>query len=159
MLEFDVKIQSGDLYDYMMHHTYSSASGMMGSAVGAVVLLAGLYQRTPLFILAGAILLIYLPWTLFVRSKRQMLANPSFKSPLHYMMDEEGISVSQGEETQKQKWEDMHKAVSTSRSIILYTSKVNACIFPKKDLGGDVITVIQMISTHMPPDKVKIRLT
>ena len=40
---------------------------------------------------------------------------------------------------------------------ILYTSRVNASIFPKKDLGEKSSAVIQMISTHMPPRKVKIR--
>ena len=67
------------------------------------------------------------------------------------------MEVSQGGEAQMQKWEDMHKAVSTQRSLIVYTSKVSASIFPKRDLGELAPQVIQMISTHMPPAKVKIR--
>ena len=51
----------------------------------------------------------------------------------------------------------MHKAVSTGRSIILYTSRVNATIFPKRQLGDQKMAVVEMISTHMPPAKVKIR--
>ena len=51
----------------------------------------------------------------------------------------------------------MVKAVSTVNSIIVYTTKTNACIFPKKDLGEQKDKVIEMISTHMPPKKVKIR--
>ncbi len=86
-----------------------------------------------------------------------MLKNPSFKNPLHYKLTEEGIEVSQGDAADSQKWEDMHKAVSTGRSIVVYTSRINACIFPKKDIGEDKYKVIEMISTHMPPGKVKIR--
>ena len=93
----------------------------------------------------------------FLKSKKQYLSNPAFKEPLHYRMTDQGIEVSQKGETQGQKWEDMYKAVSTPRSIILYTSRVNASIFPKKDLGEKSSAVIQMISTHMPPKKVKIR--
>lgn len=72
-------------------------------------------------------------------------------------MTEEGISVSQGDTEEKQSWDSCVKAVSTSRSIILYTSKTAASIFPKRDLGDKKEALIQMISTHMPPKKVKIR--
>ena len=54
-------------------------------------------------------------------------------------------------------WEDMHKAVSTSRSIILYTSRVNATLFPRRQLGDQKEALVEMISTHMPPGKVKIK--
>ena len=53
--------------------------------------------------------------------------------------------------------EDMKKAVSTTRSIVVYTSAVNASIFPKRELGEKSSAVIEMISIHMPPKKVKIR--
>ncbi len=59
--------------------------------------------------------------------------------------------------TERMDWEDMVKAVSTMNSIVVYTTPVNACIFPKKDLGDRKYKVIEMISTHMPPQKVKIR--
>ena len=65
--------------------------------------------------------------------------------------------MAQGEESVTFAWEDMQKAVSTSRSIILYTSPVNATIFPKRELGDLKAAVIEVISTHMPPAKVKIR--
>lgn len=156
-IEFDVKMESAILYDYMLHHTYSSFSGLMGAVVGALLLLAFFADRQILFLLAGVVVLVYQPWSLFLRSKQQMLNSPAFKKPLHYKLTEEGIEVSQDEATDSQKWENMHKAVSTNRSIIVYTSRINACIFPKKDLGEDKYKVIEMISTHMPPNKVKIR--
>ena len=33
-LEFDVKVNSKVLYDYMLHHTYGSFQGVLGTAVG-----------------------------------------------------------------------------------------------------------------------------
>ena len=57
--------------------------------------------------------------------------------------------VSQGEAQEKMAWKDMHKAVSTGRSIILYTSRINATIFPKRQLGEQRTAVIEIISTHM----------
>lgn len=157
-LEFDIKIKPGDLYDYMLHHTYTGLSGLIGAVAGALMLVAGLGGAGVLFVAAGVVILLYLPGSLFLKSRQQFLSNPAFKKALHYRMTEEGIEVSQGEETQSQKWEDMYKAVSTIRSVIVYTSPVNAAIFPKRELGDLTAGVIQIISTHMSSKKVKIRL-
>ena len=157
-IEFDVKITSNILYDYMLRHTYSSLSGLTGSLVGVLMLMLFASNRQPICLIIGAVILLYLPWTLFIKSKQQALNTPAFKKPLHYRLSDEGIEVSQDGEVQKQKWEDMDRAVSTQRSLIVYTSRVNASIFPKQDLGELTPGVIEMISTHMPPSKVKIKL-
>lgn len=156
-MEFDVRIKSNDLYDYMMRHTYYSVAGILGNGMGALMVVAGFMSKYPLFVILGIVLLLYLPWTLSIKSKQQALNNPAFKEPLHYVVNDEGISVSQNDEVQTQKWEDMYKAVSTNKSIIVYTSKVNACIFPKRDLENRTMNLIQIISTHMDAKKVKIK--
>lgn len=156
-VEFDIKVTPGVLYDYLLYHTYTSASGLIGAVVGALLVVAFFMGSGVLCLIAGIIILAYLPWTLFIKSRQQYLANPAFKNTLHYKLTEEGIEVSQNDEVQSQKWEDMYKAVSTPKSLILYTSPVNASIFPKKDLGEKTPGVIEIISTHMPPKKVKIR--
>lgn len=156
-IEFDVNMTWKDLYDYMLHHTYGSLSGLIGAVAGALMVVAGFSGAGGLCTIAGVIILLYLPITLLLKAKQQFLANAAFKKPLHYKLTEEGIEVSQGEEVQSQKWEDMHKAVSTTKSLIVYTTPVNATIFPKKDLGEQASAVIAIISTHMPPKKVKIR--
>lgn len=158
MVELDIMIGSGDLYDYNLRHAYNSPAGLMGSILGAVMVIAGAASGTWIFIIGGILLLVYLPWTLFIKSKQQALSNPAFKEPLHYVLDDNGITISQGEVSTTQNWDDMVKAVSTSRSIIVYTSRVNATIFPKSQLGDRKASVIEVISTHMPPNKVKIRL-
>ena len=86
-----------------------------------------------------------------------MQRTPAFKEPLCYRITEEGITVTQGEASQLQKWENMYRAVSTRSSIIIYNTKVNAWIFPRSDMGAMTPRVIEMISTHLPADKVKIR--
>lgn len=157
MVEFDITISSKELYDFMLMHSYTHASGLLGSGVGAVCVIVALSTSQWIFLIAGIVLLGYLPWTLWIKSKQQALLNPGFKEPLHYVLDEEGITISQGEASEKQSWDAMVKAVSTGRSIIVYTSKVNATIFPKNQLGDNKDALIEMISRHMPPKKVKIR--
>ena len=156
-LEFDVKITIGDFYDYMLRHTYHSAQGLLGTCVGALGIFMFLNNHQFIYLIMGSVLVLYLPWSLFIKSKQQALNNPAFKEPLHYVFSEAGISVSQGEATETQEWTNMHKAVATGRSIIVYTNRVNACIFPRKELGGLEQQVIAYISTHMDPKKVNIR--
>lgn len=157
MLELTVKIEAGDLYDYMLMHSYNSPAGLVGSAFGALLVVFAFATKQWVFIVLGLVMLLYLPWTLFIKSRSQILGNPSFQEPLRYILDEEGLTVAQGDAREKMAWEDMYKAVSTGRSIIVYTSRVNATIFPKRQIGDRKTAVIEMISTHMPPAKVKIR--
>lgn len=157
MLELDVKIESKDLYDYMLRHSYNSPSGILGSCFGALLVVLAVLTGQWMYLVFGIVMLAYLPWTLFLRSKKQALTNAGFQKPLHYVLDDTGVTISQGEESVQYLWEEMVKAVSTGRSIILYTSPVNATLFPRRELGDKTAAVIEMISTHMPANKVKIR--
>lgn len=156
-MEFDVKVTAGVLYDYLLYHTYTSLSGMLGTLVGVFLIMAFVSTKYVIYLIAGVVLIAYLPGALFLRAMQQVQNTPAFKKPLHYKMTDEGISVSQGENEENQSWDSCVKAVSTGRSIILYTSRTAASIFPKRDLGDKREALIQMISTHMPPKKVKIR--
>ena len=77
-LEFDVKVDSKVLYDYMLHHTYGSFQGVLGTAVGALMLVGFATTGYVIWLIAGVVLLVYLPWSLFLKSKQQMLSTPCF---------------------------------------------------------------------------------
>ena len=151
-LEIDVKVTASDLYDYLLYHTYTGFSGMLGTLAGVFLIMAFVSTRYIIYLIAGVVLIAYMPCSLFLKAKQQAVNNPVFRNPLHYK-----INVSQGENEETQSWESCVKAVSTGRSIILYTSRTTASIFPKRDLGDKKEALIQAISTHMPPKKVKIR--
>lgn len=155
--EVDVKIDAKILYNYMLHHTYSSFQGVLGSAVGALMILGFVSTGYIIWLIGGLALLCYLPWSLFLRSRQQMVNTPAFREPLHYRITEEGVEISQNGIKEFQSWENMYKATATGKSIILYTSRINASIFPRKDLGEKQTMLIQMISKHMPVNKVKIK--
>ena len=156
-LEFDVKMTPAAMYDYLLHHTYSGMSGIIGAVAGVFCIMVFLANQYTIYLIAGIVMLAYLPVSLFLRANQQIQGTPAFKKSLHYKMTDEGISVSQDDMEETQSWETCYKAVSTRSSIILYTSKTTASIFPKKDLGEKKDALVQIISTHMPPAKVKIR--
>lgn len=156
-LEFQTKITTNILFDYMLHHTYNSPSGILGGGIGSLLVIGFFGTQNILYLLAGLVLLFYLPCSLYLSSMKQMQNTPAFKEPLTYKLNEEGIQVSQSGQSQLQRWENMYKAVSTRNSIIIYNTKVNAWIFPRSDMGAMTPRVIEMISTHMPAGKVRIR--
>lgn len=155
--EFDVKMTTAALYDYNMYHTYTSTSGIIGSVAGAIFLVLFAAYMQPYYLIAGVVILLYTPITLYVNSSKQVKLNPMFKNPIHYKMDDEGVTVSSGDEELKVEWDKMIKAQSTNQSILLYTGKKSAWVFPKKDMGEHRYELIEAISTHMPPEKVKIK--
>lgn len=156
-IEFDVKITTDILYDYLLQHTYSRLPGIMGTLVGVLLLFLFQANRQPLILLIALVVILYLPWTLLLKAASQAKGNPAFKKPLHYRLTEEGVEVSQDGTAERMAWADMVKAISTPKSIVVYTTAVNACIFPKRDLGDGKYKAIEIISTHMPPKKVRIR--
>lgn len=155
--EFDVQMTASSLYDYNMYHTYSGTAGIVGTAVGTLFLILFAAYRQPAYLVAGLVIILYSPVVLYMNSVKQIKLNPVYKNPLHYMLDEEGVTVTAGDESLKVEWDKMIKARATNQSILLYTGTKSAWVFPKKDLGQKRYDVIEMISTHMSSEKVKIR--
>lgn len=157
LYEVDVHMDASVLYDYMLRHTYTGMQGLVATLLGVMCILFFAQGAGVIYLIAGVIIIVYLPWNLFLSAKRQALGNEAFKKPLHYAFTEDGIYVSQGESMEMQRWDAMYQAVATSKSIIVYTSKVNASVFPRRDLGDDTAVLIGIICRHMNPKKVKIR--
>ena len=156
-IDFDVHMTTAKLYDYMLRHTFTSFAGIIGEALG-VLLVAGFFVTDKwLYLVAGVICVFYQPIALYYRSMLQVKRTEAFKTPLHYTLDEEGVTVKSGENSESMTWDRMYKAVSTNRSVILYTNRYNACIFPKDDLGALKDDAIKMICTHMDPKQVNIK--
>lgn len=156
-MEFDVRITKKDLYDYQLHHAYTSPSGLFGTIVGCLFILGFLNTGTVLYLIIGAFVVLYFPWTLHIKAGSQAAA-PVFKKPLHYRLSEEGLEVSTEEEKQLVPWDSITKASATGKTVLLYTSKVNAFLLPKRELGERSAELVQVISRYVAPDKVKIRM-
>lgn len=159
-IEFDVKMTTDKMYDYMLRHVFTSFAGIVGEVLG-ILLIIGFFVYTSdrkwLYLVMGIVVVFYQPVSLYLRAKKQVMSNEVFKEPLHYILDDNGITVISGENKDSLEWNKMYRAVSTTKSIIIYTTRINACIFPKADLGDKKETVIKMICTHMDPKQVNIK--
>lgn len=157
MIECDVKIGKADLYDYNLKYTYSKFINILAEIVGFVAVVYGIYEGNYPLAIIGLLVVVYLPVTLWIRSAQVAALSPAFKNPLHYRLDDEGLTVSQGENEETISWGDCVKAVSTSRSVLVFTSRTGATIFPRNQLGDKMPLIIQCISQNMSSDKVNIK--
>ena len=162
-IKIEVKITEKDIFSFMLHHHYSRPSGIFGTIMGAFALLVGInyivqgnIQSSLILIICGFLLVAYIPYVLKKKAKAQKNAE-MFQHPLEYEFSDRGISVKQGDQEVTNEWDTIEKAVSTRKCIIIYMSRIRAIIFPKRCLGDKYGEIVEMIYTHMPTKKVKIR--
>lgn len=156
-LEFDVQIDSKVLYDYQIYHSYTGAGGLFGTCFGALLLIMFANNLNWIYLVFGIVVILYVPVEKSINCKKTVMLNPVYKKPIHYVISSEGVEVSQGDACQKLEWDGFVKAVNTKHSILLYSGKRNASIFPRKQLGEDIPTLISIIVENMDPSKVKIK--
>lgn len=158
-VSFDITMDETILYDYLVHHAYSGASGILGTCFGVlgIMLFINSQYQNPFYLILGVLLIFYLPVNMKFQAKKMMVLSEAFKSPLHYKIDVNGITVSQGEAEESVSWDKCIKAVSTKQSILVYTGKKNATIFPRKQLGEKLPAMIATLAENMPPERMKIR--
>ena len=156
-VEFDVNMTVSKLYDYMLYQIFTSFSGILGEAVGLLLIVGFFLSYKIIYLIAGVVIVFYLPVALYMQAKKQMLS-PAFKEPQHYRLSDEGIEITICDQSDSAPWEAVAKVVSTRKNIILYTNKVRASLFPLEDLGENKEQVVKIISAHVDPGKVNIKL-
>ena len=140
--KISVKLNTLDMYSFLMRHEYGSVSGLFGlgvSLVSLVALLAGVGRGDRnmqiLLGLAALCFTVFNPLRLFFRAQKQLTLNPTFHKPIEYTFGEAGMHIAQGEEQMDVAWIDMKKLVHGKRIMILYLSRVVGYIFPKSQCG------------------------
>lgn len=162
-VEFDVKMTEKIMYNFLLHHAYSSINVIIGNIFGILVAVLGvnMWNTDPgkgiMYIVLGVLMVGYTPCSLHFNAKKQIMASEVFKNPITYTISEEGLTSAQDGVTTEAGWDSMIKVVSTVKSIIIYTGKNKATILPKESMGDKYETVVELISTHVSPERVKIK--
>lgn len=155
-IEFDVKMTTPVMYDYMMYHTITGIQFWMAEAIGVMLLAMFFINHNLLYIIAGLVVLVYLPIERYIQAKKQVTLNPVFKETLHYTLDDTMMAVDVLDEHMEAQWDQVVKVRSTKKSLILYTNRVTATIFPKESLGEDYDKAVELIRNGVPANRVKI---
>ena len=111
---------------------------------------------TVLYAILGVVFLIYMPFSLYMRSKRQVLSSEVLRQALHYKIDEEGVHVSQNEQAADLLWNQIYKVVSTKSNLLIYSNRVNAYVLPRAVLGDNYEIIVQLAESHLEKYRLKL---
>ncbi len=163
-IKFEVKMTDKIMYDFLLYHSYTSASGLFATLIGVGCFILAVYkgvngdsQSAILFGALGAMLLFSTPFTLKSSAKNQVKNTEMFQKPLEYEVTEKGLTVTQNGQSAENTWDNIMRVVSTSKSLIIYITRMRAIILPKESMGDDYMAVVELISKNVPAKKVKIR--
>ena len=163
-VKFQVQMTDKYMYDFMLYHNYTHASGLMTAFAGVLCFAVfltkisnGDAQTSVLWLMCAILMLVINPQSMKSRAKMQVKNTPMFQKPLEYEINDDGITVRQDDQEVTNSWEEFTKAVSTGKSILLYMGRIRAIILPKECMGEQYEEVLKMIHTHIPPKFVKIR--
>lgn len=138
---FSVQMTTKEVFRFSLHHSYFKLSGIIGVCMSLIALLIFVLCFNDLGDQNKAVLLIVALWftvleplTIYTRAKSQAKRNSTYKKPLNYTLDQDGITVSQDEQSQSIKWNQLMKIVETSTQYLVYSSKVHAFVFPKESM-------------------------
>lgn len=163
-IEFDVKMTQKEMYDFLMNHTYRSLSGIVGVLFGVLAFVVffvtfGKTSQTQsiLYLVFGLWFLAYLPVNLYIRAGKQVKLNPTFKKPLTYRINAEGVTTMQDEKQILIEWKDILKIRETRVSLLVYTGMKYSFVLPKASMGSQYEAVTAMLRTHVDEKKMNIR--
>ena len=155
-VKFSVQITVKDMFAFLMHHSYRGTSLIADAVVtfGAIgLLIAGFGEGDPVkttaLILVALLFTVVHPLQLYNRAVKQVKNNEVFKLPLDYVLTDEGITLSQGEETQSFTWADVYQIKEYKSQILVYTGRVYACIWPKRVLTECEAEVKELFKEHL----------
>lgn len=166
MEKIKVQLTKELLFDFLLYHTYSKASGFLVNMLGMGVIVVGAvmqfmgrveFYQFVLYVVAGVLFLIYTPLLLKVRAKKQMELNPEYRDPKEYRFSEEdGVVVVQNGRETKYDWSMIQRTVTTPKNIGIYYEKERAFIIPKEAFGDRFVPVMQMVVRHIGLNNVRL---
>jgi len=168
-LEFDIKLKPKDMFLFNMYQTYTSFSGWFSIVFGVAFFgFAGCscyaykeagYTNAVLYLLAGIFLLAYMPFTLWMRAGRSIKASPVLSGVLHYHVDADGFTVTQGEASGVLAWKQIYKMVATKSNVLVYSNRLNAYVIPRAQLGEQYVSLAKLANDKLPKFRVRMKVT
>ena len=154
--EFDIKMTIRDMYRFNLYHAYHNSQGILSIVLAIMICVIAVLTwgdldmaYSVLYLFFAGVLLLYIPVTLRGKSKLQVEKSPVFKQPLHYVIDEQGITTSQGDASATMPWKQVYKLVSTKHAILVYGSRIRANVIPRDQIGEHYAVIFQLAKEHM----------
>lgn len=141
-MDFELKLDAKTMGRFLLHYNYTKVTGIFGILLGlaSIVLVFARWdfwnanQRVIWFVIA-ALFLVVQPLTLIKKGRRQM-AQEEMQKPLYCHIDDEGMTVTQGDASSECKWQNVRKIVFQKEEVYIFTSAIYATIITAESCQG-----------------------
>ncbi len=159
--EFQVNMTREALSNFMLTSYYTRLGGwfsiLLGLA-GVVMAVREIFFRDSIdvtglaaYCIIAVFCLVVNPVLLISRAKRQLETSESYKQPITYTLFPEYLLVTQGEEHLEIGWDLIYKIRMTGKMVAIYTSKINAFVWPLSELGDDRASILSRVVQYTQP--------
>ena len=162
--EFDIQLDTMDMYRYNLWHTYTTCSGYLAFLLAGIAFATAVRKwgevslSTSLLYLAfGVLFIVYTPVTLYIRSRQQVLGSPVLKNVLHYTIDDTGVTTSQGDQSSSLAWDQVYRLVATKHNILVCINPRNAFIIPRAQVTREYGLIREIAQQHLEKYRLKMK--
>ena len=85
--------------------------------------------------------------------------SPVLSNTLHYMVNEDGFTVTQGEANGVLAWKQIYKMVATKKLVLVYSNRIHAYVIPREQLGEYYVPLAKLARTKLPKYRFKMKVT
>ena len=159
--QFEINMTREALTDFMLTSYYSRIGGWFSILLGLAgvgMAVREIFFRDSIdvtglaaYCIIAVICLLVNPFLLISRAKKQLETSPSYQQPTSYTLLPEYLLVSQGEEHLEIGWDLIYKIKMTGKMVAIYTSKINAFVWPLTELGDDRSSILSRIVQYTQP--------
>lgn len=157
-----VQMKTKNMYEFLLLHAYKGIKGILSvlfSVVAFIYLVTNYTQLTKskvvVFVFASLLFTVINPIVLWFNSTKQVKLNPMFQKPIDYILNEEGVTVSQAGSEASVSWDEVLHVKETKQSVILYLSKARAYILPNGDIGENRTSLQELVNAQIEANKCK----
>lgn len=141
-MDFELKMDAKTMGKFLLRYNYTKATGLFGILLGLASVVAVIAKwdlwsanQRVVWLVIAVLFLVVQPLTLVRKGKRQS-EQQKRQEPLFCHIDEEGLTVTQGEASSACKWENVRKIVYGRDVVYLFTSAIYATIITAESCEG-----------------------
>lgn len=141
-MDFELKISAKDMSKFLLRFNYTKISGILGILLGAASLAALVVRwgawsdnQKIMLVVIAFLFLVFQP-VLLIRKGKAQWAQTEEQEPLLCHIDEEQISVTQGEAASACPWSNVRKIIYGKGVVYVFTSAIHATIITEASCEG-----------------------
>lgn len=171
--EFEIKINTKDLYRFKMYQAYHSMQGLM-SLVFFVMLIFVAFSTegkigllySSLYLLSAILVLIYFPLIMYLQARNVIKKTDTYKYPMEYFLSNDGLRIRAikplEDENEKQKkiefiaWNKVYRVKETRTDFYIFSGQDEAYLLPKHEINVKLSDLRDFFRDRLPKEKVKV---